>query len=137
MAELNYRFKKYVPKSKKLNCTAISISKTQLRFNSQCREFLRRKPYCELFYEEENKIIALKPYHLDGPYALKINNWLRPNNTLTVNCKGFLQENEIIEYIGLNHRVEHLQLPADWDDKNKCFFVYLKKYFGESNAEQA
>ena len=127
--EIKYRFKKHVPKNKKYNIPAASIAKANIRLNKHCRQFLWKKPHCELLFDERQKVIAIKPIHKETQYSLMINNYGRENLSLAIQCRAFLLENGIIEYLDMGE-FKSLQFPAQWDEKNKCFFVNLK-YFKE------
>ena len=134
MTEIKYRFKKYLPKNKKYNTPAATIAIAQIRLNHHCRNFLERKPYCELFYDRYQKVIAIKPIHVETSYSMKINNHQRKDCNMAIQCRAFLKEDGILEYLGLG-KLKSLQFPAQWDEKNKMFFVNLKYFKEQINAE--
>ena len=141
MAEIKYRFKKYVPKNKNYDVPSITILKTgSMRLNQYCRKFLNKKPYCELLYDEKEKVVAIKPIQIELITTLRITNWKREDNSLSIQCKNFFSEFKILEYLGLDSplsKIKSIQIPAQWNDKNKMFFVNLKYFKEQINAEQA
>ena len=140
MEEIGYKFKRYIPKFKIYKSPAISIARGHIRLNQWCRQFIQKRPYCELFYDEDEKVIAIKPTQIDGPFSLTINNFGRNNNSLAIQCRTFILENHIAEYIRLRDfyfKAKSIQFPAQWDDKNKCFFINLKYFKEIKDAKQS
>jgi len=138
MAEINYRFKKYIPKNKTYDIPSVTILKGCLRFNQHCRKFLNKKPYCELFYDEQEKVIAIKPIQVELITTLRITNWQKRDNSLSIQCTDFFRKFKILEYLGIDSplsKIKSLQLPIQWHEKNKMFFVNLKYFKGEMNAK--
>ena len=136
MAEISYRFKRHIPKTKKYRTTAITIAKDQMRLNRHCREYFWKRPYCELFFDEAEKVIGIKPVHIETPYSLLVINFRNKDGNLTIQCREFLNENRILEYLNIGKR-KSFQFPAQWNDKNKMFFVNLKYFKEQINANEA
>lgn len=65
-------FKKYYPKNKRLKIPAITVRTNRLVFNYHCLPYFNKKDYAELYYDKKNKVIAIKPYHLDNPSCVPI-----------------------------------------------------------------
>lgn len=136
MPEINYKFKKYIPQNKQFTCPAITINEEEMRLNYRCREHIQQKPYYELFYEEDEKIIAIRPIHIDTAFSLKFSNF-HSRYDVKMHCPGFLKSNDIASYLRakLDSPTAKIQIPVVWDDKNKCFYVDLKEHFGQPRKE--
>lgn len=137
MVEINYKFKKYIPQFKKFEFPAITIMESCIRLNQHCREFIQRKSYCELFYDEDEKVIALKPTHVETFSTLRIVNKAKDDGA-RIQCTRFIRQNEIFRYLNpLSWGNKSVQIPAQWDEKNKCFFINLKYFKEKANAKQS
>jgi len=137
MEGIGYKFKKYIPRNKTFEFPAITIMETCMRMNRLCKKFIWKKPYCEIFYDENEKVIAIKPTHIETFCTLRIIERGEDHNT-TIQCKAFIRENGIFRYLNLAYLgKKSIQLPAQWDDKNKCFFVNLKYFKEKLYAKQS
>jgi len=127
-------FKKYSPPRKRPDKPIVAISRKQLQLNKKCQSFLEGEEFVELYFDEENKIIGIKPQNEETHDSLKIN--IYPRRSIAV-----ISASHFIDYLaeisGLDFDVRNsegdsiggrsIQFIAKWDDQNKMITVKLEK----------
>lgn len=121
--EERLNFKQYAPRSKRgfLN---VRINQEVILFSILCNKYFQRKEFCELFYDEKQKIIAVKPTHIETLKTLKITT--NHNQSKRVCAKGFLNEFKISAFLSLYKTNSARNFRIKWNPKNKCFLIDLK-----------
>lgn len=120
----------------------ISLGLNDLRFNIACLPYLQRKDFCELYFDESNEIIALKPMHIRTNCTLRMTTQERRLTKVNkrISCTHFIRENNLIHHAGLNRSGKTTRpYLAQWDNKNKWFLIDLKgrnvnEYLSDSTA---
>jgi len=121
------KLERYYPELKKRKYPCIRVRTTGFAFNKPCLPAFNSKNFAEIFYDRRSKVIAIKPYHIETPYAIKTSGD-RQRSILTVACRAFIKKNGILEYLKLEpySDLKSKSFKAVWDDKNKWFLVDLK-----------
>jgi hypothetical protein len=114
------KFEKYIPKGPVYTFPLISISSQYINFTRSCFPMLQRKPYCELFYDRTQRVIAIRPTHIESENTLKIN---YSKYKKSISSRGFISK-YLSKEVGGFGRV-YTRFKAFWDDKNKCFLIDL------------
>jgi hypothetical protein len=127
-------FKKYLPPRKRSDKPIVAIRRKQLQLNKKCQTFLKDAEFTELYFDEENKIIGIKPKNEETDDSIKIN--IYPRRSIAVIAASHFI-NYIAEISELDFDVRNsdgkkagersIQFIAEWDDQNKMITVKLKK----------
>lgn len=136
MTEGMPKLKKYHPESGRISGeTMITFNRLRFAFSQRCRDHLQRKDYCVLFFSEDKKTIAIKPYQIKTEDTLKITgNNDRTRTSASVACKHFIRKMKIADYLEKNKKT-YIQVQAFWDDKQKAFLLKLD-FLGKRQAEE-
>lgn len=94
-----------------------TIGKRSLYLNGPAREIanMHVMKFIEVFWDQEKKILLLKPSHVVTIGAFQIR---RPNpSTCMIPCPK-----QLAPFRGA---AERIHVPARWDEKEKAFYIYL------------
>ena len=117
-------FKQYIPTSK-CGILYVAISKENIYLPVCCHKYLQRKRFCELFYDEKQKIIAIRPTHVEALKTMKIRNHTKGSKSISI--IGFFREFKISPFLGTyKPGFKSKRFIVRWSDKNKCFLIDLK-----------
>ena len=114
-------FEKYHPQSQPSSLPVISFNTHYITFSKSCSPMLQRKPFCELYYDRRQGVIAIKPLQVESLYSLKI---CQSNGKRAISCRGFMSK-FLLGKLGIGS--EYKRFVGTWDDKNKYFLVNLKE----------
>jgi len=121
------KFERYRPKKKTAPFPCVTIRPLAIGFNRHCFPAFQKKPFVELFYDRSSKTIAVKPYHIETAYTVKVGG-KQEKGVLQVICMGFMKENDIAVYLKLDpiSTIKSKRFKAFWDEKQKWFLIDLK-----------
>ena len=116
--------KRYYPKISRYNSPVITIGKVHLSFNRICRPALHNKPYCEIFFDEKQKVMAIKPLHVETVFTKRLYNIPGQNPRLCIG--GFLKQTGLFEQFRMYRSgFKHIRFRAIWNNKGKLFLIDL------------
>lgn len=119
------KLKRYQPKCMRSDKPMISISKIGFRFNvASERHMNRHYKYCELYYDKNEKVIAIKPTNELSTSSLKIC-WATKTNPF-ICARNFIKETGIGRLIGLPDDAKSIRFFPAWNEKARMFFLDLK-----------
>ncbi len=134
MPEVISRLKKYHPEFRVRGETTITFNQLRFSFSKACNPHLQRKDFCELFFSEDKKTIAIKPYQIKTKDTLTISGNNDKNRTSAiVACRHFIHKMNITDYLEKN-KINYIQVKAFWDDKQKAFLLKLDFLKGGKNG---
>lgn len=127
-------FKKYSPPRKRSDKPIVAIRRKQLQLNKKCQDFLKGAELAELYFDNENKIIGIKPKNEETDDSIKIN--IYPRRSIAVIAAShfidYIAEISELDFDVLDSKGEKtgersIQFIAEWDEQNKMITVNLKK----------
>lgn len=126
-------FKKYSPRMKG-DRPIISISRRRFQLNRACREeFFKGKDFVELFYDEEDKVIGIKPLAKETKDSIMIRRYDWKGITV-ISAGHFISSLgldklfafDVYDEKGNKKGERSIQVPAEWDEKHKIVILRLK-----------
>ena len=130
MLRESLNLKAYYPQVKRGTNKFVTMTGRTFLFNKACAVLFKHMDHCQLYYDEKQSVIAIKPLIEETERSVKIvrSHKGTPNESLRINVRAFLVEFGILVQLGL-HRisVKLRRLEPEWDDKNKVLFLDLNK----------
>lgn len=118
------KLKRYRPKR---NIPMISISKEKIRFNNACEIRMNRHyKYCELYYDKDERIIAIKPTNELTENSMKL--CKSSGQYAFLSTKNFFRITGIIKLLKLPRKYKSIKLIPSWNERSRMFFLDLRPF---------
>lgn len=121
----NIKLTKFRPKMTRLKRPMITLNKLGFRFNKACENHMNRHyKYCELYFDKNEMVVAIKPTMEMSENAL----WIIRAKTGNpfVSAREFLNKTGIKEKIKFPSGYGSMRILPVWNEKARMFFLDLK-----------
>jgi len=117
------KLKKFRPKLRK---PMISINQRGFRFNLACEKYMNRHyKYCELYYDNDEKVIAIRPTNVFSGNLMKVDRTL---SNPFVRAMNFLNITGIRKALKLSANYKSIRMLPIWNNRAKAFLLDLKPF---------
>lgn len=126
-------FEKFSPPRKRADKPIVSITRNRLQLNKKCQKYFKEASFVELYYDQENKVIGIKPRERETNNSLKINRY-DDRGIAVIAATQFLRiygieprlKFDVYNDEGHKTGERSIQFIAEWDDKEKMVIVKLR-----------
>ena len=118
------KLKVYRPKR---NIPMISISKEKIRFNNACEIRMNRHyKYCELYYDNDERILAIKPTNEWTANSMKL--CKAEGQYKYLSAKDFFRITGMIKLLKLPRKYKSIKLIPSWNERSRMFILDLRPF---------
>lgn len=125
-------FKRYSPLRKRGDKAIVTITRNRLQLNKECQRYFKNAFFAELYYDQEKKIIGIKPQEGETNDSLRINRY-DDRGIAVIAAIHFIRIFKIEPIVDFNVRNSEgrktgersIQFIAKWHDKDKMVIVKL------------